>query len=1201
MGKRGVLFRLILSLFWASLLFCEELPRPSSQNRLLFSMTYSLNGSAEEIAAIKGLFGKGIYTPLYFSHFHALNLAWGAESQPYATSMTVFRNTVDQLCAKALSEGVGLHMTLLFGMARSPSFYNAAKQEDLRNAQWYNDNRLATQAQLGAGASPNEYVFTTPSRYARRLRENFRAKTLGAFAYLKEKAASFSSTFPLIISGPGEAELNFNRVNDTSPFQSGFCDYSPFAVLEFRDWITHQGLYGAGESFDGQGWSGGGAKYQGDQGLALFNTDFSTSFTSWELRYFRWSLSEGPTEGALPWSLYNPATGLIPTEEAYLLEGGFDPPRTPRAKGEDPFWDLWMEFREALIAHYVADIVGWVKESDFPMENFSTHQIPGDYLFGSKPSDSLLNPRYYTSASPLSTAYTPDGPAAGITLYDVNFGTFYARTSQYVLEAMASGGRPWTALEYNPEVIPTVNGTPLTTEADPDAILAQMVRLHGAGPSMISFFSWNDLPDWAFKGTNKGIALQNFFSSVRDVGRAPLNTRYTPPEVRNVAGVYQGDGSLSLSWSSTIWSDLGHLWGDWGEFSLHRIYRGPGPDFTLSQATLVGETVESLYSVASPGAWYYKVLSVNKSGQEGPLSSTWAGSQSPYLKVDKTLVERVWVKGTSSPAPESVTVSNLAGGTLAWQVTGAPSWLSVTPTGASAPGAFSVAFLPSALSPGSYQAVLTVTSGGSLNSPQSVTVSLRVVDSSGLALSKGSLAFGVTPGTKTSSQSVLLSGASLWTARSSSSWLSVTPGSGDGPAVLTVSVNPEGLAPGSYTGSVTVEDLYAPGSPVTLNVSLRVYAANKSTKPFGSFDTPATASTVRSSIPVTGWALDDLEVVSVKVYREEGSGLAYVADALFIDGARPDVEAAYSGYPLNSRGGWGVMLLTNFLPYGDGVYKIHALAVDKEGNTTDLGTKTITVDNAHAAEPFGAIDTPAQGETVSGKGYVNFGWALTPSPYLVPTDGHTINVWVDGAPLGHPVYNNYRQDIADLFPGYGNSNGAVGYFFLDTTKYADGLHSIAWSVVDDGGRETGVGSRYFRIQNALSPGARWVSSPVQVASGSFRRGATARIFRGYRPVEAAGRREPDGGLRIVVGINEPLRLELGTPGTYSGRQRVGDEFRPLPVGSRLDSERGLFTWLPGPGFLGEYRLEFLSSQGELFQVVVEVSPERNEKEEVVCP
>ena len=358
-----------------------------------------------------------------------------------------------------------------------------------------------------------------------------------------------------------------------------------------------------------------------------------------------------------------------------------------------------------------------------------------------------------------------------------------------------------------------------------------------------------------------------------------------------------------------------------------------------------------------------------------------------------------------------------------------------------------------------------------------------MVDSSGLALSKGSLAFGVTPGTKTSSQSVLLSGASLWTARSSSSWLSVTPGSGDGPAVLTVSVNPEGLAPGSYTGSVTVEDLYAPGSPVTLNVSLRVYAANKSTKPFGSFDTPATASTVRSSIPVTGWALDDLEVVSVKVYREEGSGLAYVADALFIDGARPDVEAAYSGYPLNSRGGWGVMLLTNFLPYGDGVYKIHALAVDKEGNTTDLGTKTITVDNAHAAEPFGAIDTPAQGETVSGKGYVNFGWALTPSPYLVPTDGHTINVWVDGAPLGHPVYNNYRQDIADLFPG---SNATGRRLLLPGHHQYGRPPSIAWGR-DDGGED--MLWRVTRIPNA-SPGLGG-SLPVQVCFRFLRRG--------YRP------------------------------------------------------------------------------------------------------
>ena len=52
-------------------------------------------------------------------------------------------------------------------------------------------------------------------------------------------------------------------------------------------------------------------------------------------------------------------------------------------------------------------------------------------------------------------------------------------------------------------------------------------------------------------------------------------------------------------------------------------------------------------------------------------------------------------------------------------------------------------------------------------------------------------------------------------------------------------------------------------------------------------------------------------------------------------------------------------------------------AQDVEGQVTLLGTRTITCDNAHATLPFGTIDTPGQGETVSGSAYVNFGWALT--------------------------------------------------------------------------------------------------------------------------------------------------------------------------------------------------------------------------------
>ena len=52
---------------------------------------------------------------------------------------------------------------------------------------------------------------------------------------------------------------------------------------------------------------------------------------------------------------------------------------------------------------------------------------------------------------------------------------------------------------------------------------------------------------------------------------------------------------------------------------------------------------------------------------------------------------------------------------------------------------------------------------------------------------------------------------------------------------------------------------------------------------------------------------------------------------------------------------------------------------------------------------------------------MNFGWALTPQPATIPIDGSTISVYVDNVPVGHPIYNQYRSDIATLFPGYANS------------------------------------------------------------------------------------------------------------------------------------------------------------------------------------
>ncbi|MBA3637954.1 MAG: hypothetical protein M3541_02785 [Acidobacteriota bacterium] len=84
---------------------------------------------------------------------------------------------------------------------------------------------------------------------------------------------------------------------------------------------------------------------------------------------------------------------------------------------------------------------------------------------------------------------------------------------------------------------------------------------------------------------------------------------------------------------------------------------------------------------------------------------------------------------------------------------------------------------------------------------------------------------------------------------------------------------------------------------------------------------------------------------------------------------------------------------------------------------------------------------------------------------MIPADGFAIDVLIDGVVVGHPIYGLHRADIAAVFPGYANTNGAVGYFVIDTTTLANGPHTIAWVVRDNHGRVAGLGSRFFFVQN----------------------------------------------------------------------------------------------------------------------------------------
>jgi len=199
--------------------------------------------------------------------------------------------------------------------------------------------------------------------------------------------------------------------------------------------------------------------------------------------------------------------------------------------------------------------------------------------------------------------------------------------------------------------------------------------------------------------------------------------------------------------------------------------------------------------------------------------------------------------GSTAPAPvqvkisaisSSVTSGKLGAFTAKASTLSGGSWLSVTPTAGTGASTLTVSATTTGLAAGEYSGTVTITAAGFANSPYNLGVSLTIL-APAMTVQPSSLNFstvsgGATPPAQTLLVSLMGGGSFSWTATatvttpSGGKWLKIPSVSTSSAGTLSVSVDPTGLAAGTYQGQIQVTGSVNGTTstikvPVTLNVT----------------------------------------------------------------------------------------------------------------------------------------------------------------------------------------------------------------------------------------------------------------------------------------------------------------------------------------------------------------------------------------------
>ena len=351
-------------------------------------------------------------------------------------------------------------------------------------------------------------------------------------------------------------------------------------------------------------------------------------------------------------------------------------------------------------------------------------------------------------------------------------------------------------------------------------------------------------------------------------------------------------------------------------------------------------------------------------------------------------------QGGTLPSSQTVTLSGATSSSFVTVLTTqqtVPAWLQVTPANgsltASTPATLTLSIAANTLPQGVYSTQVAINFSNSSIPSVTIFVSLTVAaPAPALVPSPTSLSFSYqTGGSVPSAQAITISNpaavALTYTVASiSDSWLAVSPLTGTTPGTLTVSVSPQNLAPGSYTGSFT---LTSPGiANTTVSVTVFVSASN-TPQPF----------IISNSASGVGNQLSPGEIISIK-----GSGLG------------PGTPVSFSVSTLNNPTLAGVQVTFNNYS-GTLLYvsstQINVIVPYEVASSSSVSIVVIYqgVPSAAIVQPVGAIAVGLFTDNATGAGQAaavnsNYAYNTPSSPAL---QGSYISVYATGGGQTSPA------------------------------------------------------------------------------------------------------------------------------------------------------------------------------------------------------